>query len=68
MTDQENPEVKEEPKKLTPAAQRALQEAQERRKAQEAEQETRQKEIGGRDGPEPARYGDWENDGIISDF
>lgn len=26
------------------------------------------KEIGGRDGPEPTRYGDWENKGIISDF
>ena len=27
-----------------------------------------QKEIGGRDGPDPARYGDWENKGIASDF
>lgn len=26
------------------------------------------KEIGGRDGPEPTRYGDWENKGIVSDF
>ena len=26
------------------------------------------KEYGGRDGPEPTRYGDWENNGIISDF
>jgi len=26
------------------------------------------KEIGGRKGPEPTRYGDWEKDGIISDF
>lgn len=26
------------------------------------------KEIGGRDGPEPTRYGDWENKGIASDF
>ena len=25
-------------------------------------------EIGGRDGPEPTRYGDWEKNGIISDF
>ncbi len=25
-------------------------------------------EIGGRKGPEPTRYGDWENKGIISDF
>lgn len=27
-----------------------------------------QKEFGGRDGPEPTRYGDWEKNGIISDF
>jgi hypothetical protein len=26
------------------------------------------KEFGGREGPEPTRYGDWENNGIISDF
>lgn len=26
------------------------------------------KEYGGRDGPEPTRYGDWEKKGIISDF
>ncbi|PCI51993.1 MAG: DUF1674 domain-containing protein [Alphaproteobacteria bacterium] len=29
---------------------------------------TRPKEIGGRKGPEPTRYGDWENNGITSDF
>ena len=28
----------------------------------------RPKEIGGRDGPKPTRYGDWEKNGIISDF
>ena len=27
-----------------------------------------QKEYGGRKGPEPTRYGDWEKNGIISDF
>ncbi|MDA5192403.1 DUF1674 domain-containing protein [Govanella unica] len=26
------------------------------------------KEIGGRKGPEPTRYGDWERNGITSDF
>lgn len=25
-------------------------------------------EIGGRDGPEPVRYGDWEKGGIAVDF
>lgn len=29
---------------------------------------TRPTEIGGREGPEPTRYGDWENNGIASDF
>lgn len=28
----------------------------------------RPKEIGGRDGPEPTRYGDWEVNGICVDF
>lgn len=53
---------------LTPAAARALAEAEERhRKAAEAT--ARQaKEIGGRDGPDPVRYGDWEVKGIASDF
>jgi hypothetical protein len=27
-----------------------------------------QKEIGGRDGPEPTRYGDWEKNGRCVDF
>ncbi len=26
------------------------------------------KEIGGKEGPDPVRYGDWENNGIASDF
>lgn len=26
------------------------------------------REIGGREGPEPTRYGDWEVNGICSDF
>ncbi len=30
--------------------------------------DTPPKEIGGRDGPDPVRYGDWENKGIASDF
>jgi hypothetical protein len=25
-------------------------------------------ELGGRNGPEPTRYGDWEKNGICSDF
>jgi hypothetical protein len=30
--------------------------------------EARPKEVGGRDGPDPVRYGDWEKGGIVSDF
>jgi hypothetical protein len=57
-------------RKLTPAAQRALAEAEERRRLADAERAARPaaKEIGGRDGPEPTRYGDWEKGGIASDF
>ena len=25
-------------------------------------------EVSGREGPDPVRYGDWENNGIASDF
>ncbi len=53
-------------KPLTPEAQRALAEAEERRRL--AETASKPKEIGGRDGPDPARYGDWEVKGIASDF
>lgn len=52
---------------LPPAAQRALAEAEERRKKAEAKPPL-PKELGGRDGPEPVRYGDWEKKGIAVDF
>ncbi len=56
------------PKKpLSPAAQRALAEAEERRRAS-AEPKPAPREIGGRSGPEPVRYGDWEKNGIAWDF
>ena len=60
-------ETAPEKKDLPPAALRALAEAEERRKAAES-QEVRPKELGGRDGPDPARYGDWEKKGIAIDF
>jgi hypothetical protein len=53
---------------LTPAAQRALAEAEARRKAAEANAKPAAKEFQGSKGPEPTRYGDWENKGIASDF
>lgn len=47
-------------------AKRALAEAAERKKL--AESAKQEKELYGREGPDPARYGDWENKGIASDF
>ena len=61
-----------ERKPLTPAAQRALAEAEARRRAAEANAAPAAKgsarESGGPKGPEPTRYGDWEHKGIASDF
>ncbi|WP_424933762.1 DUF1674 domain-containing protein [Amaricoccus macauensis] len=60
----ETPSEKEE--RIAAAAKRALEEAAERRqKAAPLELPT---ELGGRDGPEPTRFGDWERKGILSDF
>lgn len=65
-TQKSETEVDPPRKDLPPAAQRALAEAQERRdKASETEMPP---ELGGRDGPEPVRYGDWEKKGIAVDF
>jgi hypothetical protein len=58
--------MSETPKDLPDAAKRALAEAAERRKA--AAPEDLPVELGGRDGPEPVRYGDWEKKGIAYDF
>lgn len=57
-------------KPLSPAAQRALAEAEARRQAAaaQAKDEAKVKEVQGPKGPEPTRYGDWERKGIASDF
>lgn len=57
-------------KPLTSQAERALAEAEERRRAHKSEPDGQNatKEIGGRDGPDPIRYGDWEKGGLASDF
>ncbi|MCY3983127.1 MAG: DUF1674 domain-containing protein [Roseovarius sp.] len=55
-----------EMKELPPEARRALAEAEERRRT--AANDPMPKELGGRDGPEPIRYGDWERKGIAVDF
>ncbi|MFM2421477.1 MAG: hypothetical protein RL291_7 [Pseudomonadota bacterium] len=55
------------PRELSEIAKQALAEAEERRrKAQNPD--NRPPELGGRQGPDPVRYGDWENGGIASDF
>lgn len=51
---------------LPPAARRALAEAAERRMKQAAQ--VLPTEHGGRKGPDPVRYGDWEKNGIAVDF
>ncbi|MEL6435613.1 MAG: DUF1674 domain-containing protein [Pseudomonadota bacterium] len=53
---------------LPPAAQRALKEAEARRAALDAAQSASPKEIDGRGGKDPARYGDWEVKGLAVDF
>ncbi len=53
-------------RRIREAGRRAIAEAERRRKS-----EVRDKppvEAGGRDGPEPTRFGDWEKDGIATDF
>ncbi|WP_336293834.1 DUF1674 domain-containing protein [Bartonella sp. CB169] len=53
-------------KSLSPTAQRALNEAEERRK--NATNEKKPLENGGRGGKDPSRYGDWEINGRAIDF
>jgi hypothetical protein len=55
-------------RELSPAARRALAEAEARRAEIDREADVPPKEVNGRGGPDPARYGDWEVRGIASDF
>ncbi|WP_232629091.1 DUF1674 domain-containing protein [Methylobacterium sp. Leaf118] len=72
MSDDAIPEAVDEPpaKVLSPAAQRALAEAAERRAAIDARaaQIAERKEQLGRGGLEPVRYADWEVKGLATDF
>ena len=56
----------EKDKRIKEAAERALREAEARR--EKAIPQELPLELGGRDGPEPTRFGDWEKKGITSDF
>jgi hypothetical protein len=53
--------------RIREAGEQAKAEAEARRAA-EASKAPPPPEIGGRKGPEPTRYGDWERNGLISDF
>ncbi|MDL2406463.1 DUF1674 domain-containing protein [Rhizobium calliandrae] len=60
-------DASEAPRKpLSPAAKRALAEAEERRKVRA--QPELPPETGGRGGAEPSRFGDWEINGRAIDF
>lgn len=67
MSDETN-ELADGRRNLTPEAQRALAEAEERRRKRAETEAPLPREVGGRKGPEPTRYGDWEKGGIASDF
>jgi hypothetical protein len=54
------------PRALSPAAKRALAEAEARRNAEKPV--ALPEEVGGRGGADPARYGDWEINGRAIDF
>ncbi|MBL1405275.1 MAG: DUF1674 domain-containing protein [Hyphomicrobiales bacterium] len=71
MSDLENKKSVDVAQKVEAAAKRALIEANERKKlaaADEAKATPPVKEINGRGGLDPARYGDWEKKGIAVDF
>ena len=53
-------------KKLSPAAERALAEAEARRRLEKSAEMP--PEVGGRGGADPARFGDWEVNGRAIDF
>jgi hypothetical protein len=67
-SDKPSEQSKPAKRKLSPAAERALAEAEARRKEYLEKEAARPKEIGGRGGLEPGRYGDWEVKGLTSDF
>lgn len=60
------PTPEEIARNIAEAGKRALAEAEQRRA--QAQAQTLPKEVGGRGGLDPARYGDWEIKGIACDF
>lgn len=68
MSDKTPPPSAAPGKVLSPAAMRALKEADARRKAKEANPHSTPAETSGPKGAEPTRFGDWERGGIAYDF
>lgn len=74
MIDLKNQKAELVTKQVKEAGERALLEAQERKLAVETEQNLKNKvlnlpkEINGRGGLDPVRYGDWEKKGLAVDF
>ncbi len=71
LADPDRNDAPSDRRRLSAAARRALAEAEARRRDRDAEAIVpagRPKELNGRDGPDPVRYGDWEKNGLISDF
>ena len=72
MNDNDATPAAEEPprKALSPAAERALAEAAERRTAQDrkAQELAAAREVNGRGGQDPVRYDEWEVKGLAIDF
>ncbi len=62
------PKQTPERRPLPPAAERALAEAAARRAERERNTAKAPNEVNGPAGPDPTRYGDWEINGIASDF
>jgi hypothetical protein len=67
-TDATKPISPADKRPLTPAAERALAEAAARRVKQAGQPAEASKEVSGRGGLDPTRYGDWEINGLIADF
>ena len=69
MNDDRHTEMAEQPvPPRSSAAERALAEAERRRAERDRTAQPPPREIDGREGPEPVRYGDWESKGIAYDF
>lgn len=68
MSDKMTPPSAAPGKVLSSAAMRALDEAEARRKAQDATPTNKPTETSGPKGAEPTRFGDWERGGIAYDF